>query len=107
VQTRPPNGETRKRYIAGDVPKGARESGTGNDFAQSSFRAGQKLPRPLRRPLQATGAVLLRLGGRLGDLWLRAHEAELLSSGVPPHGLVPASGVRSKPFEHRLHGFRL
>ena len=59
-------------------------------------RAGQALSRPLRCPLQATGSVLLRLSGRRGDLWLCAHRAELLSAGVPPHGLVPAAGVRSK-----------
>jgi hypothetical protein len=58
--------------------------------------AGQALSRPLRRLLQAPGAVLLRLGERRGDLLLRAHGAELHSAGVPPHGLVPAAGVRSK-----------
>ena len=65
-------------------------------FVRSSFRASQELSRPLRRLLQATGAVLLRLGGRRGDLWLRAHGSAVLSAGVPPHGLVPAAGVRSK-----------
>ena len=50
-------------------------------------RAGQELSRPLRRLLQATGAVLLRLGGWRGDLWLRAHGSEVLSAGVPPHGI--------------------
>ena len=59
-------------------------------------RAGQALSWPLRRLLQATGAVLLRLGGRRGDLWLRAHGSGVLAAGVPPHGLVPAAGVRSK-----------
>ena len=58
--------------------------------------AGQALSRPLRRLLQASGAVLLRLGGRRGDLWLRAYGSEVLSASVPPHGLVPAAGVRSE-----------
>ena len=65
-------------------------------YALRDARAGQALSWPLRRLLQATGAVLLRLGGRRGDLWLRTHEAELLSAGMPPHGLVPAAGVRSE-----------
>ena len=65
-------------------------------FVRSPFRASQELSRPLRRLLQVPGAVLLRLGGRRGDLWLRAHGLAVLSACVPPHGLVPAAGVRSE-----------